>query len=107
MTPTNAILVMHNKAQVRPKKSAWLIIEKNGHAYKANFTVVPEKVTPLLSLKSSQQMGLVKIMDCDTVPSQSSSTPKEQNDRLTVVRTDEILRRYSDMFVNLGSLRGE
>ena len=107
VTPTNVILVMHNKAQVRPKGSAWLIIERNGHAYKANFTVVPGKVTPLLSLKSSQQMGLVKIMDCDTVTSQSLSTLKEQNDRLTVVRTDEILRRYSDVFENLGCLRGE
>ena len=61
MKPTNAILVMHNKAQVRPKESAWLIIEKNGHAYKANFTAVPEKVTPLLSLQSNQQMGLVRL----------------------------------------------
>ena len=107
VTPTNVILVMQNKAQVRPKGSAWLIIERNGHAYKANFPVVLGKVTPLLSLKSSQQMGLVKIMDCDTVTSQSSSTLKKQNDRLTVVRTDEILRRYSDVLENLGCLRGE
>ena len=107
VAPTNVILVMHNKAQLRSKGSAWLIIERNGHAYKANFIVVPGTVTPLLSLKSSQQIGLVKIMDCDTVTSQSSSTPKGQNDWLTVVRTDEILRRCIDVFENLGCLRGE
>lgn len=34
---TNVILVMHNKTQVLPKGSAWLLIERKGHVYNTNF----------------------------------------------------------------------
>ena len=107
VAPTNVILVMHNKNSSTCKGVGLVDHRKEWTGIQANFIVVPGTVTPLLSLTSSQQMGLVKIMDCDTVTSQSSSTPKGQNDRLTVEHTDEILRRCIDVFENLGCPREE
>eukprot|EP00118_Oscarella_pearsei_P024302 m.303615 g.303615 ORF g.303615 m.303615 type:complete len:404 (+) comp40836_c0_seq2:158-1369(+) len=54
---TNKILVMHNKTHVKPRGVAQLHIERNGHVYAANFIIVPDKATPLLSLRASQGIG--------------------------------------------------
>ena len=37
-------------------------VEHNGSKHELNFVIVDQKVTPLLGLKSSKGMGLIKIM---------------------------------------------
>jgi hypothetical protein len=62
---------------------------------------VKDGVTPLLSLKSSQQLELIQIVDSDPI-----HTIKDQPvNRFTV--TDPILQEYLDVFEDLGCLAGD
>ena len=59
---------MHNRSKRKALGFARLKVELNGSKHELNFIIVDQEVTPLLGLKSSQGMGLVKIMmsDADT-----------------------------------------
>ena len=65
LAETKKILVMHNKTKVIRKGSAQSLLQRNGHTYKVHLFVIPGLATPLLSFKSSQQLGLVRIVDSD------------------------------------------
>jgi hypothetical protein len=83
--------------------------------------VVNLNAMPLLSLKTSEVLGLVQIMDCDRVTtasrlqgqiSDARSRPSlEQKVRIgqgiNGLTKDEMLRRYADVFDGLGELEGE
>ena len=56
---------MHDLSKRKAFGSARLKVEHNGNKHELNFVVLDEKVTPLLGLKSSQGMGLIKIMVSD------------------------------------------
>lgn len=101
---TRVVLVMHNKAQVQPKGAAWLQMERKGHKYDAYFIVVAGDVTPLLSLRLSQLLGLVRIVDSDTV-NEVQATTQEQGIGCNL--QDPILKQYRDVFEGLGCLQGE
>ena len=105
---------MHNKTHVKPRGVATLCIERNGHAYSANFLIVPGTATPLLSLQASQELGLVKITDCDdvhAVVTQPVAPPTPNAEVTTQEGTptlqDPLLKKYADVFEGLGTLPGE
>ena len=54
-------LVMHDRSKRKALGSARLKVAHKGSKHELNFVVVDQQVTPLLGLKSSQGMGLVKI----------------------------------------------
>ena len=67
----------------RPKRKALgsarpKVAHKEGSKHELNFVIVDQEVTPLLGLKSSQGMGLVKIMvpGVDTSVNNVVSAPK-------------------------------
>ena len=104
---------MHNKTQVSPKGSTWITLQRNGHTYRVNTLVVPGIATPLLSLKTSQQLGLVKIVDGDHLHTvvQQSMVPNTASRQPSSTETDgkmnndPILEEYSDVFRGLGCLQ--
>ena len=109
LSQTRTVLVMHNKTQVSPKGSTWITLQRNGHTYRVNTLVVPGIATPLLSLKTSQQLGLVKIVDGDhlhtvvqqsMVPNTASMQPSS-TETDGKMNNDPILEEYSDVFRGL------
>ena len=40
---TNVVLVMHNRAHVKPRGAAWFDIKQKSHKYNIHFIVVPNK----------------------------------------------------------------
>ena len=98
---TNTILVMHNNAHVRPKGTSWITVQQNGHTFRVHCYIVNGNGTPLLSLKSSQQLGLIKIVDSDTVNVVAEQTSSSN------VLNDPVLRQYKDLFQGLGCLEEE
>lgn len=67
--------------------------------YILRFVVVSFEAQPLLSLKSSEELGIVKILNCDqeTVAAVSKKS----------VTRSYILTEYSDVFSGLGKLKGK
>ena len=63
--------------------------------------MVNGNVTPLLRLKSSQQLGLIKIVDSDTVNVVTEQTSSDN------VLNNPVRRQYKDVFQGLGCLEGE
>ena len=62
---TNNVLIMHNKSRVFSRGSTTVQLDRGGHGYRVQFLVVENCEIPLLSLVTSKQLGLVKIMDSD------------------------------------------
>ena len=76
-------------------------MQQNGHMFRVHCHIVNGNVTPLLSLKSSQQLGLITIVDSDTVNVVTEQTLSSN------VLNDPVLRQYKDVFQGLGCLEGE
>ena len=76
-------------------------MQRNGHTFRVHCHIVNENVTPLLSLKSSQQLGLIKIVDSHTVIIVTGQTSSSN------VLNDPVLRQCKDVFQGLGCLEGE
>ena len=93
-------LVMHDHSRRKELGFARLRVEHNGS--KHNFVIVDQKVTPLLGLKSSQSMGLVKIMvsGVDTTDNNINAVPEN-------VSSDSVLSPFADVFQGVGCLPGE
>jgi len=63
LNPTKTVLVMWNKAEVRPMGTCRLTVRnpKNRKKYSVEFVVVREQLTPILGAKASQHMELVTV----------------------------------------------
>ena len=85
LLPTKVVLVIHNKAKEMPRGAASLIIKRNNKAYRLRFIVVPDDVTPLLSLEACQDMDLIEIKNSNDilavndVEEKDKSTSKSKN----------------------------
>ena len=62
IVPKEITLVMHDHSKRKALGLARLKVEHKGNKHELNFVIVDQEVTPLLGLKSSQGIGLVKIM---------------------------------------------
>jgi hypothetical protein len=97
-----------------------LRVELNGNLRIIPIWVVNLDAMPLLSLKTSESLGLVKVMDCDGVSSSSrlqgqtsdaqSRTSHQQKvrigQRVYGLTKDEMLRKYADDYEGLDELEG-
>ena len=61
LNSTKSVLMMHNKS----RGTMSLQLDRNGHGYRVKFLIVDNCKVPLLSLVTSKQLSLVKIMDSD------------------------------------------
>ena len=79
IVPKDITLVMHDHSKRKALGFARLGVEHNGSKHDLNFVIVDQKVTPLLGLKSSQGMGLVKIMvsGVDTTVNNINAVPEQ------------------------------
>ena len=87
-------------------------LDCGGHGYQVQFLIVENCETPLLSLVTSEQLGLVKIIDSDSAPSTNATREVCQVEMDThaseePMGKEQILREYSDVFKGLGCLPGE
>ena len=85
-------------------------MERNGHGYKVQFLIVDNCEVPLLSLVTSEQLGLVKIIDIDLAA--STDAPRDVRQVNVIpnnkpMAKEKILREYRDVFDCLGCLPGE
>jgi len=95
-------------------------VEVNGKKHIIPILVVRLNAMPLLSLKTSQELGLLKIIDCDRVTTESRSDDildvrsrpfNEQKVRtgqgIYGLTKEEVMKRYADVFSGLGELEGD
>ena len=87
-----------------------LQLDRNGHGHRVKFLIVDNCEVPLLSLVTSEQLSLVKIMDSDA----TTGTDKPREVRQVNVtpnnkpmEKEKILHEYRDVFEGLGCLPGE
>ena len=76
-------------------------MERNGHGYKVQFLIVDNCEVPLLSLVTSEQLGLVKIIDIDLAASTDAPRDVRQVDVIPnnkPMAKEKILREYRDVF---------
>ena len=97
MQATRARLTMHNNTREAPIGKVMLFVERKGHRHKVHFYVVKSKVVPILGKDACVGMGLVKILDCDSI-----NMVKEAS-----ILGDSVLKQYADVFDGLGELPGE
>jgi len=107
VTPTTKTLIMWNKAEVKPRGIARVVLRnpRNGKKYSVEFVVVKEKLTPLLGAKAVQQMKLITInKDNFESTTRHSSADESVNQLLTV---EKIVEEYPEVFKSeLGSFPG-
>ena len=96
---------MHDHSKGNALGFARLRVEHNGSNH--NFVTVDQKVTSLLGLKSSQGMGLVKIMvsGVDTTDDNINAVPEQAVPEN--VSSDSVLSPFADVFQGVGCLPGE
>jgi hypothetical protein len=104
---TKSVLVMHNKSRVFPRGSTSMQLDRGGHGYRVRFLIVENCEVPLLSLVTSEQLGLVKIIDSDSASSINVAWIVEKNMPDKPMGKEQILCEYSDDFDGLGCLPGE
>ena len=111
---TKTILIVHNKTKVIPRGSADILLQRNRHTYKVRLLVIPGSAAPLLSLKSSQQLGLVRTVDSDhlhmvtqqPVLPRTTGNHKDTNQSSNDTSNDPILLEFKVVFEGLGCLPG-
>jgi hypothetical protein len=104
---TKSVLVMHNKSRIFPRGSTSMQLDRGGHGYRVRFLIVENCEVPLLSLVTSEQLGLVKIIDSDSASSINVAWIVEKNMPDKPMGKEQILCEYSDDFDGLGCLPGE
>ena len=99
---------MHDLSKRKAFGSARLKVEHNGNKHELNFVVLDEKVTPLLGLKSSQGMGLIKIMVSDDKNSVNNVAEASKQELVVTadVKNDPELGLFAGVFEGLGRLPG-
>ena len=107
---TKSVLMMHNKARVFPRGTVSLQVDRNGHGYRVKFLIVDHSEVPLLSLVTSEELSLVKIIDGNATT--STDTPREVRQVNVTpdnkpMEKEKILHEYRDVFEGLGCLPGE
>ena len=109
IVPKEITLVMHDHSKRKALGSARLKVEHKGNKHELNFVIVDQEVTPLLGLKSSQGMGLVKIMvpGVDTPVNNVVAAPKIESAVSENVTNDPVLSPFADVFQGIGCLPGE
>ena len=97
----NITFVMHDKSKSKALGRVRVHVEFNGSKHDLNFMVMP-----LLSLKASQGMGLIKIMNCDEDFSVITESVKQCHEAHE--NAMKVLSEYAtDVFQELGCLPGE
>ena len=98
---------MHDHSKRKALGFARLRVEYNGSKHDLNFVIADQKVTPLLGLKSSQGMGLVKIMvsGFDTTVNNINAVPEQAVPEN--VSSDSVLSPFADVFQGVSCLPGE
>ena len=109
IVPKDITLVMHDRSKRKALGSARLKVAHKGSKHELNFVIVDQEVTPLLGLKSSQGMGLVKIMvpGVDTPVNNVVAAPKIESAVSENVTKDPVLSPFADVFQGIGCLPGE
>ena len=109
IVPKDITLVMHDRSKRKALGSARLEVAHKGSKHELNFVIVDQEVTPLLGLKSSQGMGLVKIMvpGVDTPVNNVVAAPKIESAVSENVTKDPVLSPFADVFQGIGCLPGE
>ena len=100
---------MHDRSKRKALGFARLKVAHKGSKHELNFVIVDQDVTPLLGLKSSQSMGLVKIMvpGVDTSVNNVVAAPKKESAVSENVTKDPLLILFADVFQGIGCLPGE
>jgi len=101
---------MHDRSKRKALQgSARLKVAHKSSKHELNFVIVDQEVTPLLGLKSSQGMGLVKIMvpGVDTSVNNVVSAPKIEQAVSENITKDPVLSPFADVFQGIGCLPGE
>lgn len=88
---TNTLIRAFSNTIVKPMGHANLQVVRNGEEYKIRFEIVQHKQPPLLSSRTCQHLGVVKI--CKKLSSSKRSVTAEQ-----------ILQEYDDVFRGLGKI---
>ena len=109
IVPKDITLVMHDRSKRKALGFARLKVAHKGSKHELNFVIVDQDVTPLLGLKSSQGMGLVKIMvpGVDTSVNNVVAAPKKESAVSENVTKDPLLILFADVFQGIGCLPGE
>ena len=104
ITPTERVLQMWNKTELRPQGTCRMTIKnpKNNRKYSVEFMVVKERFTPLLGAKVIQQMGLIEVHK-ENFEAVAATKAVEKTEKTA----QEIIEEYSDVFDGeLGTLEG-
>ena len=109
IVPKEITLVMHDHSKRKALGSARLKVGHNGNKHELNFVIVDQEVTPLLGLKSSQGMGLVKncVPGVSTPVNNIVAVPKIESVVSEDVTKDSVLSSFADVFQGIGCLAGE
>ena len=109
IVPKDITLVMHDRSKRKALGFARLKVAHKVSKHELNFVIVDQDVTPLFGLKSSQGMGLVKIMvpGDDTSVNNVVAAPKKESAVSENVTKDPLLILFADVFQGIGCLPGE
>lgn len=109
IVPKEITLLMHDHSKQKALASARLKVEHKGNKCELNFVIADQEVTPLLGLKSSQVMGLAKIMvpGVDTPVNNVVTALTIESAVSENVTKDPVLSPFADVFQGVGCLPGE
>ena len=92
-------LVQHNLQEEKAKGKIMVQIERNEKKATLLFQIVQGPVQPILSLATSERLGLVRIMASDIIC--------HVVDTDSLVEQDPIFKEYQDVFTGLGKVSGK
>ena len=105
------VLNTYDRATIHGIGTRQLWIKRQGVKHFIRFTIIKNNYMPILGLKSSVAMNLVKILDSDSVHVVQGDEPVDPRDRLSKeaqkVLEDPSLKGFEDVFKGLGELPGE
>lgn len=94
-----ATIVMYNQAKEKVLGQCKLQVERKKVKHDLVFNVVRGNYRPILGLEAAENMGILKILDCDYDISAVSDS--------FCVNEINIIHAYADVFCGLGSLEGQ
>ena len=108
INPTKTHLTMHNNTSAVQVGKVMLHVERGGKKHYLRFFLMKSAVMPILGKSTCIGMKLVKILDCDSIHSVTTATPKTSDSPSTKqILSDSILSQYADLFDGLGELTEE
>ena len=100
LRPIKLVIVTYTGAREKALGQCKLLVTRKGVTHRIVFNILQGGYTPILSLSTSEGMGLLKIQDCDSLGSVYSVCATT-----TGLSANDVLTEYEDVFKGLGRLK--